>query len=95
MSNKEGVYGLERAKKAGIPSIVLHHKRYATRDAFAKAMLRKVDFVCLAGSIRILSGICEEVEWGRTLKIQPFLLPKHKSVAPLLLTLETYSRRWR
>ena len=59
ISNIEGAEGLDRAADAGIPSLVIPHKG-KTREAFdaeLDAALRaaKIDIVCLAGFMRILS----------------------------------------
>uniref|UniRef100_A0A7G3A7F9 Phosphoribosylformylglycinamidine cyclo-ligase n=2 Tax=Lutzomyia longipalpis TaxID=7200 RepID=A0A7G3A7F9_LUTLO len=93
VSNKEGIYGLERAKRASIPSVVLQHKAFPSREAFDEAMSRKleeygVDFVCLAGFMRILSEAFVKRWKGRILNIHPSLLPKHKGVAAQKLALE-------
>lgn len=82
ISNKPGVRGLERAEAAGIPSAVLNHRDFATREAFDAAMTaellrRGVELVCLAGFMRILSAEFVR-EWrGRLLNIHPSLLPAH------------------
>ncbi len=39
ISNKAGAYGIERARKHGIPTLVLSHKDYPNREAFDKAMV--------------------------------------------------------
>ena len=60
VSNVEGVQGLDRAKAARITTKVVPHSSFSTREAFDAALdseLRKadIDFVCLAGFMRILS----------------------------------------
>ena len=80
ISNKAGAYGLERAEKAGVPRLVLDHKSFPNREAFDAAMdqaLRAagVDFVCLAGFMRLLtSGFVASWE-GRMINVHPSLLP--------------------
>ncbi|HSX86188.1 MAG TPA: formyltransferase family protein, partial [Cellvibrio sp.] len=59
ISNKPDVMGLTRANKAGIPTLVLDHKNYATREAFDLELMRLIDaytpgLVILAGFMRIL-----------------------------------------
>ena len=39
ISNNEGVYAIERAKKHGVPAFVVTPKAYETRDAFDEALL--------------------------------------------------------
>ncbi|XP_059620409.1 trifunctional purine biosynthetic protein adenosine-3 [Phlebotomus argentipes] len=93
VSNKEGVFGLERAKKANIPSVVLQHRDFPTREAFDQAMSLKlqeqgIELVCLAGFMRILSEGFVRTWKGRLLNIHPSLLPRHKGVAAQKLALE-------
>ncbi|XP_004527202.1 trifunctional purine biosynthetic protein adenosine-3 [Ceratitis capitata] len=82
ISNKAGVLGLERAQKAGIPTVVVSHKQYAKREDFDAEMSRKllehkVDLVCLAGFMRVLSEQFVRQWKGRLVNIHPSLLPKH------------------
>ena len=54
ISNNEGVYAIERAKKHGVPAFVVTPKAYETRDAFDEALLETVkackpDLIVLAG----------------------------------------------
>jgi phosphoribosylglycinamide formyltransferase 1 len=80
ISNKADVSGLERAREAGIETLVLNHKAYVSREAFDQAMVdalrtRNVDLVCLAGFMRLLSPIFINAFAGRILNIHPALLP--------------------
>ncbi|KAB1283420.1 Trifunctional purine biosynthetic protein adenosine-3 [Camelus dromedarius] len=61
ISNKAAVAGLDKAEKAGIPTRVINHKLYKSREAFDTAVDQvleefSTDIVCLAGFMRILSG---------------------------------------
>lgn len=82
ISNKPGVLGLERAAKAGIPTLVISHKDFANREVYDAELSRnlkaaRVDLVCLAGFMRILSSPFVK-EWrGRLINIHPSLLPKY------------------
>uniref|UniRef100_A0AAG5DER4 Trifunctional purine biosynthetic protein adenosine-3 n=1 Tax=Anopheles atroparvus TaxID=41427 RepID=A0AAG5DER4_ANOAO len=83
VSNKDGVLGLERAAKAGIPSKVILHKNYTTRELFDEAVSKvlaeeRIELVCLAGFMRILSEAFVKRWKGRLINIHPALLPKHK-----------------
>ena len=69
ISNKVDAPGLERAENAGVPTVVLSHKDYDSREAFDEAVLaqleeREVDVVCLAGFMRILHLVDEELDHG-------------------------------
>ncbi|XP_020810130.1 trifunctional purine biosynthetic protein adenosine-3 [Drosophila serrata] len=81
ISNKPGVLGLERAHRAGIPSVVIAHKDFKTRELYDDELTRnlkaaRVDLVCLAGFMRILSAPFVREWCGRLINIHPSLLPK-------------------
>ncbi|MDH5485352.1 MAG: phosphoribosylglycinamide formyltransferase [Gammaproteobacteria bacterium] len=80
ISNKAGVKGLERAEKAGIPTRVLQHTDFDSREAFDQALAGLIDdfnprLVILAGFMRILSEDFVTHYMGRMLNIHPSLLP--------------------
>ncbi|KAF9817790.1 hypothetical protein SFRURICE_013523 [Spodoptera frugiperda] len=82
VSNKKDAYALQRAEKAGVPALVFNHKDYASREEFDRAVsealeAHKVDIVCLAGYMRILSSEFVKKWHGRLLNIHPSLLPRH------------------
>ncbi|EDX04047.1 trifunctional purine biosynthetic protein adenosine-3 [Drosophila simulans] len=82
ISNKPGVLGLQRATQAGIPSLVISHKDFASREVYDAELTRnlkaaRVDLICLAGFMRVLSAPFVR-EWrGRLVNIHPSLLPKY------------------
>jgi len=85
LSNVPDAYGLERARKADIPTTVIRHRDYPTREAFDAAMdaeLRKagVEFVCLAGFMRLLGAEFVRAWQGRIVNIHPSLLPSFKGL---------------
>jgi phosphoribosylglycinamide formyltransferase 1 len=85
ISNKADAYGLERASKAGVPIQMISHKDYPSREAFDVALdvaLRaaKIEFVCLAGFMRLLTAAFTERWAGRMLNIHPSLLPSYKGL---------------
>ena len=80
VSNQADAQGLERAEKAGLPTAVVSHKDYDSREAFDEAVLAQlkshdVDIVCLAGFMRILSSVLVRAFPSRILNIHPSLLP--------------------
>ncbi len=85
ISNIAGVYALERAAQAGVASVVISHKDYATRGDFEAAMdaaLRHsgVEIVALAGFMRVL-GEDFITGWAdRMINIHPSLLPAFKGL---------------
>lgn len=83
--NRAGVYGLERAKQAGIATSLLDHKQFDGREAFDAALIQAIDahqpdLVVLAGFMRILTPGFVQHYSGRLLNIHPSLLPKHKGL---------------
>ena len=80
VSNVPTAFALERARKAGVPTVVLEHKAFASRADFVRALgeeLRKagVEWVCLAGFMRLLGPDFLAGFPGRVLNIHPALLP--------------------
>lgn len=80
VSNVGSAPGLERARKAGIPTVVLSHKDFASREAYDEALIERlraheVDLVCLAGFMRLLSPVFVRAFPGRILNVHPSLLP--------------------
>lgn len=82
ISNKADAYGLSRAVAAGVPTNVLSHKDYPSREAYDTALHEAIlssgaELVCLAGFMRLLTaGFTEQWE-GRMLNIHPSLLPAY------------------
>jgi phosphoribosylglycinamide formyltransferase-1 len=80
ISNVETAEGLARARDAGVPTKVISHKSFASREAFDAAIdqaLREaeVSLVCEAGFMRIHSEWFVKRWEGRLLNIHPSLLP--------------------
>lgn len=85
VSNVAGAFALERAAKAGVPTCVVSHKDYSSREAFDAVMdghLRAagVEIVCLAGFMRLLSSSFVRGWDGRMINIHPSLLPSFKGL---------------
>jgi phosphoribosylglycinamide formyltransferase 1 len=85
VSNVGNAEGLAFAAQSDIPSIVIPHKAYETREAFDRALDTAlnnagVEIVCLAGFMRILSDWFVRRWEGRLLNIHPSLLPLFKGV---------------
>lgn len=78
VSSKEGVYALERAKKAGIETAVISKKAYG--ENFDKALTgfmkeHNIDLIVLAGFLSILGGELLEEYKNRIINIHPSLIP--------------------
>ena len=76
ISSKEGVYGLERAKKHGVKTFVVSKKEYGeTSNRVLELTRGKVDLIVLAGYLSILQGdILKEFE-NKIINIHPSLIP--------------------
>lgn len=85
ISNRPDVLGLTRATNAGIPTLVLDHKGFASREAFDQELMRTIDayapgLIVLAGFMRILTAGFTQHYLGRMLNIHPSLLPKFQGL---------------
>jgi len=85
VSNRPDAQGLSLAQARGVPTGLVDHTGFATREAFDQALLSEVlecraDLVVLAGFMRVLSSeFCRAFE-GRLLNIHPSLLPSFKGL---------------
>jgi phosphoribosylglycinamide formyltransferase-1 len=80
LSNRPDAEGLERAVDAGIEALAVDHKAYSTRESFEQALddalrARDIEFICLAGFMRVLTNWFVERWAGRMVNIHPSLLP--------------------
>ncbi|MEQ1890443.1 MAG: phosphoribosylglycinamide formyltransferase [Alphaproteobacteria bacterium] len=85
ISNHALAAGLKRAELCGIPTKVIPHKHYPSREAFDAAIdaaLRSagVEFVCLAGFMRLLTPGFADQWRDRLINIHPSLLPDFKGI---------------
>ena len=80
VSNVKGAYALERAAKAGIPSLTLTKKACGGQAGFEEALdkalrEKEIDLVVLAGFLSILSGDFSARWEKRIINIHPSLIP--------------------
>jgi len=80
VSNRADAYGLVRAKNHGIPTEVVEHRAFATREEFDARLVevirgRGADLVCLAGFMRVVTPVFLRAFPQRILNIHPALLP--------------------
>ena len=80
LSNKADAYGLVRAQNNGIPTEVLEHKGFPSREAYDQTVVdllrgRGVELVVLAGFMRLLSPVFVKAYSNRIMNIHPALLP--------------------
>lgn len=80
VSSAAGAYALERAKKAGIPTVTLVKKQLGGQREFEAALQKKleeygIDVIVLAGFMTILSGAFTAKWPRRILNVHPALIP--------------------
>lgn len=85
LSNNADAAGLARADEAGIATQIVSHRGHATREAFDAKLhealvATRIDIVCLAGFMRILSDEFVRRWEGRLVNIHPSLLPAFKGM---------------
>lgn len=83
ISDKQNAYALERARKAKISAVFMDPKSFSDRASFDQAVVQSlkeasVDFVVLAGFMRILSPVFIKAFPNKILNIHPSLLPAFK-----------------
>jgi phosphoribosylglycinamide formyltransferase-1 len=99
ISNRPDAPGLARARSAGVATAVVDHTRFGDeREAFEHALdgeLRKnrIDLVCLAGFMRLLTPWFVTRWSGRMLNIHPSLLPQFKGLHTHRRALEVGMKR--
>ena len=82
VSDREGAFALERARSRGARATVVDPAPHRDRDSYGRALLEvlggeSIEFVALAGFMRILSPIVVRAYEGRMLNIHPSLLPAY------------------
>jgi len=80
ISSKPDVYALERAKKAGIKSVTIERKKYATPDDFDAAICtalseEDIALVVLAGFLSVLGTRVLKKYENRIINVHPALIP--------------------
>lgn len=80
ISSKPGVFALERAAKANIPTAVVERKACKTQNDFEQGLISildqfKVDFIILAGFMSILSESFTKKYSDRIINVHPSLIP--------------------
>ena len=80
VSNKADAYGLVRARNHGIPTEVVDHRGFESREAFDARLAEVIrssgaELVCLAGFMRVVTPVFLRAFPHRILNIHPALLP--------------------
>ena len=85
LSNRPDAAGINFARKNAIATAVIDHKIYVGREEFDRSMqalldIHRIELVCLAGFMRLLSPWFVNQWQGRMLNIHPSLLPLYKGL---------------
>ncbi len=85
LSNDPAARGLETAKSAGVAVAAVDHRIHATREDFERSMdrlleIHGIQFLCLAGFMRLLTPWFVSRWHGRIINIHPALLPSYKGL---------------
>ena len=85
VSNRPEAAGLAVAKENNIACAVVDHKIYAGREEFERSMqvlldLHRIELICLAGFMRMLTPWFIGEWQGRLLNIHPALLPAYRGL---------------
>lgn len=83
VSNRPDAAGLKFAQGRNIPTHVVDHKSFTTREAFDAALndylqSQKLDLIACAGFMRVMTSVLLEPWAGRMINIHPSLLPLYK-----------------
>ena len=86
LSNKSCASGLTKAKNFNIPTVCIEPKKASDLDLDFEAEIQrelknyKIELICLAGFMRVLSSSFVDSWTGKILNIHPSLLPKYKGL---------------
>lgn len=85
LSNRPEAAGLAVAKELGIATGAVDHKIHAGRESFEASLqvlleLHRVELVCLAGFLRLLTPSFVRLWQGRMINVHPALLPAYRGL---------------
>jgi phosphoribosylglycinamide formyltransferase-1 len=92
VADRSGIKALERARAAGVPTFVVEWAEHPDRGSFGRAIhdvlvAQSIEFVALAGFMRILPSELVRSFQGRILNTHPALLPSFPGAHPVRDTL--------
>lgn len=85
LSNRPEAPGLTFARNAGIAVAAVDHKIYAGREEFERSMqavleIHRIDLICMAGFMRLVTPWFAGQWAGRMINIHPALLPAYRGL---------------
>lgn len=80
ISDNEGAFALERARRAGIPAEFVDPEAFSSKEEYEKAIVALLQrygtgLVCLAGYMRMVGKVMLDAFWNKIINIHPALLP--------------------
>jgi phosphoribosylglycinamide formyltransferase 1 len=83
--NKSEIQAIERAHKYGIPTVLLDHRHYASREELDQAIVatfqaHQVECVVMAGWMRVITQVLIDAFVDRVINIHPSLLPSFPGI---------------
>ncbi len=96
--DKPGAGVIERAARLGIEALVISPKDFASKAEYEEAIVehlaqRRVEMICLAGYMRILTSVLLDAYPDRILNVHPSLLPAFKGAKAIEQAL-AYGVKW-
>ena len=84
-SNNPDAYALKRAENHGIPTLVINHRDFKSREEFEGEILKHleplgIELIVLAGFMRILSPVLVRAYANRMINLHPALLPSFPGI---------------
>jgi phosphoribosylglycinamide formyltransferase 1 len=88
LSDKPGAGALDRARTRGVKAVALEPSHYESRDGFDRALTglleeEAIEFILLAGYMRILGTSTVRAFRERILNVHPSLLPAFPGASPV------------
>src|ERR1700758_5279225 len=88
IANRADALGIERARAAGVPTVVIESKPFGKDRAGFEAKLQAVldqhniELICLGGFMRLFTAESTQRWYGKMLNIHPSLLPSFPGLDP-------------
>ena len=98
ISNNSNAAGLDKATELNIPTRYIDHRKFSgNREEFEKRLHNllqdeKIDIICLAGFMRILTKSFIDQWNNKILNIHPSLLPKYKGLNTHQRAIDAYDK---
>jgi phosphoribosylglycinamide formyltransferase 1 len=83
--NKPDIQAIDRARQRGIPTVLLDHRNYPTREDLDRAIVdtfqaHQVECVVMAGWMRVITQVLIDAFVDRVINIHPSLLPSFPGI---------------